>query len=104
MKDPHEQIGLRRNQFTWNIALDENLTPEDIAIEELPESGYVWSNPMIKLHTHCYKAPYLCAPYQIKTYECFEEYPYVTDKMELTLEPYGCTNLRITYFPKAKLK
>lgn len=104
VKDPHEQIGLRRNQFTWNIALDENLTPEDIAIEELPESGYVWSNPMIKLHTHCYKAPYLCAPYQIKTYECFEEYPYVTDKMELTLEPYGCTNLRITYFPKAKLK
>ena len=102
-EDFHEQLGLRKNQFTWNIALDENLTSEDIEIEELPERGYVWSNPMIRLHTHCYKAPYLCAPYESKTHEVIGEYQYVTDKLELTLEPYGCTNLRITYFPKAKL-
>ena len=29
---------------------------------------------------------------------------YVTDKLPLTLVPYGCTNLRITYFPIADLK
>ncbi len=95
-------IGMRRERFSWNIALDENLKPEDIQIEELPENGYVWSNPMIKLHTHCYKAPYLCAMYQSRTFEPYEDYQYVTDKLPLTLEPYGCTNLRITYFPKAK--
>ena len=27
-----------------------------------------------------------------------------TVKLELTLVPYGCTNLRITYFPIANLK
>lgn len=59
---------------------------------------------MIKLHTHCYKAPYLWPLYPQKTYEPLEDYQYVTDKLELTLEPYGCTNLRITYFPKARLK
>ena len=100
--DLHERIGLRRNQYSWNIALDEQLSPMDIIVEELPEHGYVWENPMIKLHTFCYKAPYLCAPYPSKTFEPYGEYPYVTDRLELALEPYGCTNLRITYFPKAK--
>ena len=66
-------------------------------------AGYVWENPPILLHTHCYKAPYLNATYQTKTFEPFEKYQYVTDRLDLTLEPYGCTNLRVTYFPKAKL-
>ncbi|MBR5528031.1 MAG: glycoside hydrolase family 127 protein [Clostridia bacterium] len=104
VEDLHEMIGSRRYQFSWNVALDENLSPEDVTVEELPESGYVWANPMIKLHTHCYKAPYLCAPYQSKTLEPNKEYQYVTDKLPLVLEPYGCTNLRITYFPKADLE
>lgn len=103
-EDDHERFGLSRDYRAWHIALDENLKPEDIEIEELPENGYVWSSPMIKLHTHCYKAPYLWPLYPQKTYEPLEDYQYVTDKLELTLEPYGCTNLRITYFPKARLK
>jgi len=64
----------------------------------------VWENPPIKLHTHCYKAPYLNALYEGKTFEPIGDYQYVTDKISLTLVPYGCTNLRITYFPKADLK
>lgn len=102
--DPYEMMGARREQFSWNIALDEDLTAEDIEIEELPENGYVWSNPMIKLHTYCYKAPYLCALYQSKTFEPYDEYQFVTEKLPLVLEPYGCTNLRITYFPKADIR
>lgn len=102
--DAHERLGLRRRQITWNVALDEKLTAEDFTVEELPENGYVWENPMIKLHTHCYKAPYLIPPYPQTTYEPYGEYHHVTDKLDLTLEPYGCTNLRITYFPKADLK
>lgn len=102
--DPHQRMGLRKYQTTWNIAVDENLSPDEITIEELPENGYVWENPMIKLHTHCYKALYMCAPYQRRTFETFGEYQFVTDKLPLELVPYGCTNLRITYFPKADLK
>lgn len=101
--DPYHQFGLRRECFSWNIALDENIKSEDFQIEELPENGYVWSNPPIKLHAHCYKAPYLNSPYEDKTIEPFGSYQQVTYKLPLTLEPYGCTALRITYFPKAKL-
>ncbi len=98
--DPHDQIGLRRKQIPWNFALDKDITAEDFTIEELPKNGYVWENPMIKLHAHCYKAPYLCAPYPQKTFEPYGDYQVVTDKLPLELVPYGCTNLRITYFAK----
>ena len=103
VKDAHERLGLRRERISYNVALDENLKPEDVTVEELDECGYVWEKPMIKLHTHCYKAPYLIPPYPQTTYEPYGEYQYVTDRLPLTLEPYGCTNLRITYFPKARL-
>ena len=98
-----ERFGYRKNYFTWNFAIDENLKHQDFIIEECDTEGYPWETPFIKLHTHCYKAPYLNAPYEARTFEPFVEYQYVTDKMDLTLEPFGCTNLRISYFPKAKL-
>ena len=104
VKDAHERLGLRRQQISWNVAVDENLGAEDIEIEELPENGYVWENPTVKLHTHCYKALYLNALYQCRTFEPFGAYQHVTKQLPLTLEPYGCTNLRITYFHKADLK
>jgi hypothetical protein len=102
-KDPHEQIGLRRWQIGWNIALDENLTADDFTVEEREVTGYVWEEAPILLHTHCYKAPDLCAPYAHKTFEPYLEYQRVTARLPLVLEPYGCTNLRMTYFPKADL-
>jgi hypothetical protein len=101
--DAHERLGLRREQISWNIALDERLEEKDFVIEELPPEGYAWESPMIKLHTHCYKAPHLFPPYPQTTYEPYGEYHEVREKLDLTLVPYGCTNLRITYFPKAKL-
>jgi hypothetical protein len=102
-KDPHEQVGLRRWQIGWNIALDENLTADDFTVEEREVTGYVWEEAPILLHTHCYKAPDLCAPYAHKTFEPYLEYQRVTARLPLVLEPYGCTNLRVTYFPKADL-
>lgn len=102
--DAHERLGRRRDQITWNVAIDENLKAEDVTIEELEEDGYVWEKPMIRLHTHCYKAPHLFPPYPQTTYEPYGEYQAVTERLPLVLEPYGCTNLRITYFPKAKLE
>lgn len=104
IEEIHERIGMRRHQYSWNIAVDENWSANDFEIEEIEPCGYAWSNPMIKLHTHCYKAPFLTAPYQNKTLEPFEKYQTVTEKIPLELVPYGCTNLRITYFPRANLK
>ncbi len=101
--DPFEVAGTRRECITWNIALDERLTKQDVEVEEIgiADGAYAWEAPMIKLHTHCYKAPDLCASYPHRTFEPFGEYQCVTRRLPLTLVPYGCTNLRITYFPKA---
>lgn len=103
-RDMHERLGLRKNQITWNIALDESLSPDDIKVELCENEGYVWENPMVKLHLTGFKAPYLCAPYPIKTFEPFGDRQPVTHKIDITLVPYGCTNLRITYFPIAENK
>ena len=75
-----------------------------LSAEELEEKGYVWEKPLIKLHTECYKAPYLYPPYPIRTLEPAGDKHTVTEKLPLVLEPYGCTNLRISYFPRADLK
>ena len=75
--------------------------PEDFTIEEIEHTGYVWENTPIKLHAYCYKAPYIMPPYPNRTTEPCGEYQPVTHKLPLTLEPFGCTNLRLTYFPKA---
>lgn len=99
--DIHERNGMLKYAFSWNIAIDENLSEEDFTVEETEGSGYVWANAPIKLHTHCYKAPDMWAPYQCKTLEPYGKYQRVTQKLPLVLEPYGYTNLRITYFPKA---
>ena len=101
--DPRERLGLNRNQSSWNVALSENLNPDDISVEFVETDGYVWENPKIKLHLKGYKAPYLCAPYPTKTFEPFGAKQMVTHEVELTLVPYGCTNLRITYFPIADI-
>ena len=103
-KDYHDALGMKKDAISWNIAIDENLTSDEVTIEECATDGYVWESPCIKLHTDCYKAPYLCAPYPSRTFEPYGDKQYVTDKLPLTLVPYGCTNLRITYFPIADLK
>jgi len=92
-----------RDRISFNIALDEQLSPADFTIEERDTAAYVWEDPPVRLHTHAYKAPDLYSPLSQKTLEPYLEYQRVTEKLPLVLEPYGCTTLRVTYFPKADL-
>ncbi len=101
--DFHEQLGLRKFMTPWNIALDENLSPDDVTFEELEPKGYVWEVPITRLKLTGYRAPYLCAPYPDRTFEPFGDRQPVDLKKQIELVPYGCTNLRITYFPRADL-
>lgn len=100
--DYHEKLGRRKENTCWNVALSERLSPDDISVEYVDCDGYAWEKPRVKLHVGAFKAPYLCAPYPARTFEPFGKKQLVTDKIGLTLVPYGCTNLRITYFPIAK--
>ena len=102
--DPHENIGNRRYAYTWNVAMDEALCPEDVSVEERITHGYAWEDPPIRLRVPCYKAPYLYATYPHRSFEPIGARQFVTEKQEITLEPYGCTNLRVTYFPLADLE
>ena len=101
--DAHERTLRRRWQLSWNAAVDERLSPDDIRAEYTNAEGYVWSSPRVVLHVPAYKAPYLYPDYPTRTFEPYEDYQVVGEKMELTLVPYGCTNLRVTYFPRAKV-
>ena len=101
--DSKEQMGLRKHQFSWNFALDPAIRPCDVRVEEIETDGYAWEEPKVKLHLTAYKAPYLYSPYHSRTHDPFYEFNEVTHPMEVSLVPHGCTNLRITYFPKAKL-
>lgn len=102
--DHYDNVGKRRESFTWSVAVDEDIRPEDIRVEERDTDGYVWEDPRIVLHLPAYHAPFLYSSYPKKTYEPYGDKQYVTYKTERTLVPYGCTNLRITYFPRADLK
>ena len=101
--DIYEQNGLRKFNISWNIAVDERLRPEDVKVE-LCGGGYVWENPQVKLHIPAYKALFACQPYTRKTMEPYSgPMDVYGDSFEVELVPYGCTNLRLTYIPRAKL-
>lgn len=102
--DTYEQNGLRGHVAPWYFAADSGMRPEDVTVELCDEGGYVWEDPKIKLRIPVYRALHAYAPYASKTMEPFEAPLTVYgDPYELELVPYGCTNLRITYIPRAKL-
>jgi len=100
--DEYGQQGLRKHNISWNVAIDETLDPEAVKVE-FCDGGYVWENPQVKLHLPGYKALYSYPPYANRTAEPFNAPIDVQQELELELVPHGCTNLRITYIPRAKL-
>lgn len=101
--DVYEQHGWRKHNISWNVAIDEELDPAQVKVEE-HEGGYVWEQPPLTLTLPGYKALYSYAPYIKKTHEVYQGPVDVQEPLTLKLVPYGCTALRITCFPRANLK
>ena len=98
---PYEGNGYAKEDMYWNVAVDEKRVEESLRVVEREPDGYVWENPPLVMEMDAYKAPYLVAPYPHKTFEIYGDRQLVTRPLKLTLEPYGASNLRITYFPRA---
>ena len=100
--DLYEQHGLRKFNITWNVAVDERIKPSDVDVQQ-HEGGYVWENPHLTLTIPAYKALYAYAPYIKKTHVVYQSPIDVQEPLTLTLVPYGCACLRISFFPRAKM-
>ena len=102
--DVYDDMGMRKFLISWNVALDENITPDQVTPTYTPTDGYPWERPPVTLTLPGFKAPYSYAPYATKTFEPAGDggHVYVTDPLTLTLVPFGCTALRISYFPRAE--
>ena len=101
--DIYEQQGLRKYNISWNVALDERTAEASVQAVFNESGGYVWEKPPVELKITAYKALFSYAPYIHKTHEVYQAPIDATEKLDLTLVPYGCANLRITFFPRAKL-
>jgi hypothetical protein len=100
--DIYEQNGLRKYNISWNVALDEKLDLASVQVE-LHDGGYVWESAQVKLRLPGYKALYSYPPYLRKTMDVYQSPIDVQEKLMLELIPFGCTSLRITYFPRANI-
>ena len=98
----HQHIAYRT--APWAKAIDETITPDRIRVTEQEVAGYVWENPPITLEVPLYQAPEAYITVGHKTQESFAvPLRTVGEEQPCTLVPHGCTNLRITYLPRAKV-
>ena len=93
-------------EFYYNAsfakAIDEHVKTEDIKIVEHDTEGYVWEEPPVTLEVPLYHAKYAYMFLSQKMNEAIEVPIRVEGNMTLCkMVPYGCTNLRITYLPRA---
>ena len=78
------------------------MNPSQIRVVEHAPNGYVWEKPPVTLEVPLYKAPYAYMLHTPRPQEAWEVPLYVEGEAEYcTLVPHGCTNLRITYLPRA---
>lgn len=86
----------------WSKAIDEELKPELIRVVEHEVTGYVWEQPPVTLEVPLYQAPNAYISVGGHTHESFGvPLKTVGEETPCTMVPHGCTNLRITYLPRA---
>ena len=82
--------------------IDETLTPDQIRVVEHKLSGYVWENPPITLEVPLYLSKENRMFISPRLNEPWKYLLEVEGEAKMcTLIPHGCTNLRITYLPRA---
>ena len=87
----------------WQKAIDGEITADRIRVQETETDGYVWEQPPVTLEVPLLHAKYTYVFDTPRTHEFFGQEMDVTGEEEyLTFVPYGCTNLRVTYLPRAK--
>ena len=89
----------------WSKAIDESLLPERIRVVEHEPKGYVWEHPPVTMSVPLYHTKSAYMFLSPKMNEVFEA-PISVEGEETYCEmvPHGCTNLRITYLPRAAVK
>ena len=87
---------------SWAKAINAQLSADRIRVIEHDVTGYVWEEPPITLEVPLYHAPYANAATGDRTPETYEVPVKVTGQEQMCeMVPHGCTNLRITYIPRA---
>lgn len=91
-----------RQRGSWVRAMDEKLDISRIRVTEKEVGGYVWEEPPIAIEVPMYYAPYAQSTTGWRTQESWDV-PVAVQGEEMMCEmvPMGCTNLRITYIPRA---
>ena len=86
----------------WSKAIDEAIDPSRIQVQEQEITGYVWENPPVTLQVPMYNAPFTYNNTGSRTQDSWDSPVYIEGPEHLcTMVPHGCTNLRITYLPRA---
>ena len=98
---PEEIKDFRRAPF--GVAVDPELSAADVKVTE-QKSKYVWEEPPVTLEIPVKLAPYsYCSPMR-RNFEPYGRGERETEgeAFKVRLVPYGCTNLRVTFFPREK--
>ncbi len=93
---------VERFREPWAMVADEDLDINSVKVKE-NEGGYVWENPQVELYVPMKLSPYIYRQAMQKNVEFYGQTADTEGEAVPTrLVPYGCTNLRITYFLRAK--
>lgn len=99
-----QDVFLANYNAPWMKAIDERLNPAEIRVIEHEPEGYVWENPPVTLEVPLYHARFAYMFLSPRQNEPWEVPLSVEGQAEYCkLVPHGCTNLRITYLPRAKV-
>ena len=83
-------------------AIDENLSPDKIKVVETEPEGYLWEDSPIALKVPLYHAKYVHMFLSPRMGDAWEVPLKVEGETQMCkMVPHGCTNLRITYLPRA---